>query len=273
MASGILRAWRRIHGGERVFVVSRFPKLFWRNPDTIGAFSEKKYEQLMNMLAKPFIWRIRAALNSRILKPTYPFPAPGRHIIDSMAATLGIALLPKERRPFLYLTRAELAKQSWAQGWVVAQSSSANYWTVNKRWAPGRMQQVVNQLLERKYQVAQLGSSADEPLTGVKDLRDKTSLRDAASILKNARLIVCMEGGLVHLARAVDQTAVVIYTGYTRPEETGYPENVNLRDPHAGAGCWRRDECEHCQNSALSISVNFVTSAVFSQLGVSLKRD
>lgn len=258
MAGGVLRAWRRIHNGERVFVTSRFPELFKHNPDVIGAVAEDRYRRFFKFFAKPFIWRVSAALDARTIKPTYPFPARRRHLMDSMAATLGFTLLPEERHPFLYLTRAELQRQAWAEDWIAVQSSSTTYWTPNKNWAAGRMQQVVNELNSLGYKVLQLGVVEDEPLEGATNLRGKTTLREGAAILANVRLFIGLEGGLIHTARAVDTPCVVIYTGYTTPEETGYPENINLRAASAGESCWSRVPCEHCKHSAEAIRVEDV---------------
>lgn len=260
MAGGVLRAWRRIHNGERVFVTSRFPELFKHNPDVIGAVAEERYQRFFKFFAKPFIWRVGTAMDARTIKPTYPFPAHGRHLMDSMAETIGVTLLSKERRPFLYITRSEMNAQSWAKGCVAVQSSSTTYWTPNKNWTAGRMQQVVKELNSLGYQVIQLGIVEDEALDGAVDLRGKTTLREGAAILANVNLFIGLEGGLIHTARAVNCPAVVIYTGYTTPAETGYPENINLRADSAGESCWSRFPCEHCKQSADAIQVEDVVA-------------
>ena len=258
MATGVLRAWRRVNNGERVFVVSRFPELFEHNPDVVHAFSEDQYQRFLSLLGKPLIWRIGNAIVDKTLKPTYPFPAPGKHLMDSMATTIGVKLLPEERRPFLYLTRKEVEKQNWAKGWVTVQSSSTIYWTPNKNWIPGRMQSVVNELTSTGYKVIQLGVIDDESLQNVTDLRGKTTLREGAAILANAELFIGLEGGLIHTARAVETSCLVIYTGYTDPAETGYPQNVNLRATSARESCWSRIPCEHCRQSAKDIEIEEV---------------
>lgn len=258
MASGVLRAWRRIRNGERALIVSRFPELFKHNPDVIGAVAEDRYQRFFKFFAKPFIWRVGNILDARTIKPTYPFPAPGRHLMDSMAETIGITLLPEERRPFLYLTRTEMDAQHWAKGCVAVQSSSTTYWTPNKNWVPGRMQSVVNGLNTLGCKVIQLGIVEDEALENVTDLRGKTTLREGAAILANVKLFIGLEGGLIHTARAVNCPAVVIYTGYTTPTETGYPENINIRADSAGESCWSRVPCEHCKQSADAIQVEEV---------------
>lgn len=266
LATGILRAWRRIHH-RQLIIETRYPELFRHNPDVRAIWRENIRPDLTKKLFDHrFIWRAGNVVNTwfdqRTLKPTYPFPCRGKHLIDAMAETIGIGLQPDERRPFLFLTEQERAASSWARGWIAVQSSSTTYWTANKHWLPGRMQQVVNEISAMGYAVVQLGAGQDDALDGVKDLRGKTTLRESAAILANARLLVGLEGGLVHLARSVDSRAVVIYTGYTRPEETGYADNINLRDPNAGEGCWRREACEHCAESARGVMVEKVVLAV-----------
>ena len=266
LATGVLRAWKRQHSG-RVIVETHYPEIFENNLDVWKTWQEGN---LVMFIQKTFnhrgIWRIGniclKAYDHFIHKPTYPFPCRGKHLIDAMAETIGVEMLPEERRPFLYLTPAELAEQSWARNWIAVQSSSSSYWTVNKNWVPGRMQSVVDELKHMGYQLVQLGSEEDERLSGIKDLRGKTSLREAGAILANAKLLVGLEGGMVHLARAVNSSSVVIYTHYTLPEETGYIQNVNLRDVHiTEESCWKKEKCEVCETSSSNISPEDVLSA------------
>jgi ADP-heptose:LPS heptosyltransferase len=83
---------------------------------------------------------------------------------------------------------------------------------------------------------------------------------------------VGLEGGLVHLARAVNTKSVVIYTHYTLPEETGYAENVNLRAAHDGEACWKRETCQQCSKAALAIAAASVVESVLSVLNGSVKQ-
>lgn len=85
--------------------------------------------------------------------------------------------------------------------------------------------------------VIQLGTKDDEPIEGVDtDLRGCTTLRQAATILRSAVCHVGVEGGLVHLARAMDVRSVVAF-GPTSTAFLGYPQNVNLVASHC-TGCW-----------------------------------
>lgn len=263
LATGVIRAWKRTRPKSRVIVETLYPELFLNNPDIWIVLKDGRIVEIIQRLfGKRFIWRLGNVFLSvydRLAKKVnYDFPCRGKHLMDGMADGLELALLPEERHPFLFLETKEIEEQSWAKGWIAVQSSSTTYWTVNKSWVPGRMQVVVDELLRRGYSMVHLGSAQDEALEGVKDMRGKTTLREAASILANVRLFIGLEGGIVHLARSVNTRSVVIYTGYTMPEETGYPENINLRAADAGESCWRRDHCDHCMESAEKISDHYV---------------
>jgi ADP-heptose:LPS heptosyltransferase len=79
----------------------------------------------------------------------------------------------------------------------------------NKEWLPERFQAVVN-ALSGQLNFVQVGSSGDPKLDNVIDLRGKTTLRQAAAVLARSRLFVGLVGGLMHLARAVDCSAVIV---------------------------------------------------------------
>lgn len=256
LSTGLIKGLKRIDNERKIIVLTLYPELFKNNPDVSFILSEKKYNNLINHLDKKLLWRIAKYLGEYRLKkvhhPGYKFPCKDKHLIDDMAESVNVQLLSSERRPFIYLTKNEIKNQLWAKNTIVIQSSSTNYWTVNKHWIPGRMQKVVNEL-NKYYKIVHVGSKNDERLENVIDLRGKTTIRESASILKNARLFVGLEGGIVHLARAVEKKSVVIYTGYTKPEETGYTENRNLRSSIARSSCWKRSKCQHCHRSSLAI--------------------
>jgi len=85
------------------------------------------------------------------------------------------------------------------------------------------------QLLNKKqYTVVQVGTLSDELVEGVTlDLRGKTSLREAAVIIRSAICHLGPEGGMIHLARAMKTKAVVLF-GPTPVKLLGYPQNINL---------------------------------------------
>ena len=98
-------------------------------------------------------------------------------------------------------------------------------------------QETVRLLQAENLAVVQLGTKDDERIEGVDtDLRGRTTLRQAAIILKRAVCHVSIEGGLVHLARALGVRSVVAF-GPTSITFLGYPQNVNLVASNC-TGCW-----------------------------------
>ena len=150
----------------------------------------------------------------------------------------------KKIRPFFYPYKSELQEMAPYQRTICIQSTSATYWTPNKQWPVKRLQKVVLEICKHS-RVIQLGAVGDIPLDGAEYLCGKTSLREAASILANSKLFVGMEGGLMHLARAVDTRSVIIYTGFITPAYSGYHINFNLLGAQEKANypCWNREKC------------------------------
>ena len=86
--------------------------------------------------------------------------------------------------------------------------------------------------------VIQIGSKYDPVIRGVyKDLRSKTKLGELTSIIKQARMIVCTEGGIMHLAYAVDSPNVLVLRGPTRGKLFEYPGHKFV-DSYLCDNCW-----------------------------------
>lgn len=96
---------------------------------------------------------------------------------------------------------------------------------------------IVAELKAAGFRVVQLGEEHEQPVEGVDlDLRGRTSLELTAHMIKSAAVHVDTEGGLVHLARAVNTRSVVAF-GPTPVGFFGYPQNENLAPPVCG-NCW-----------------------------------
>jgi ADP-heptose:LPS heptosyltransferase len=167
--------------------------------------------------------------------------------------------------PYLFLTDAERAAGRLAPKQIALHSSGMSARTVmkNKEWFADRMQQVVH-ALRGDYTLVQLGSAQDPPLDGCLDLRGKTTTRESAAILANSRLFLGQVGFLMHLTRAVDRPAVIIYGGREMPWQSGYSCNTNLYTPLACSPCWRWNACDNPieRQCMRLIGVDEVVSAV-----------
>jgi hypothetical protein len=111
--------------------------------------------------------------------------------------------------------------------------------------------------------VTQIGSGSVPVLDGAEHIGTKT-MRHAAAVIARARAVVVPEGGLHHVAAAVEAPAVVIYGGYISPAVTGYrgQRPFFIGGERYPLGCGMRVPCEHCKAAMASI----VPEAVFEQL-------
>jgi ADP-heptose:LPS heptosyltransferase len=83
----------------------------------------------------------------------------------------------------------------------------------------------------------QLGEAHEQPIEGIDlDLRGMTTFRQTAAVIKAARVHLDTEGGLVHVARAVNTASVVLF-GPTPAAFFGYPQNENVA-PRLCGNCW-----------------------------------
>jgi ADP-heptose:LPS heptosyltransferase len=233
---------RELHQRKRfgVWMMSDYPELFAGMNDAERVVpANDKYKSFMR------VWRpnIPNLMYAPLDSPDHDVP-PRRHIITEFCARAGItgsiAL-----RPYLKLTSAEKAQESWACGRVVIQSSvlGAKYPMLNKQWDVKRFQQVVDTLCN-EFELVQLGSPSDPALEHVKDLRGITGIRQSAAILHNARLFIGGVGFLMHLARAVECPSVIVYGGREAPWQSGYICNANLYTALSCAPCWRWNTCD-----------------------------
>jgi len=187
---------------------------------------------------------------------------PSRHIIAELCLRAGVTGTIAVR-PYFFPTEAEKAQAAWAGGVIAIQSSglASKYPMRNKQWFAERFQEVVDGL-KKECKFVQLGSPSDPPLDGVVDLRGKTGLRETAAVLANCRLYLGNVGFLMHLARAVECPAVIIYGGREAPWQSGYTCNANLYSAEPCAPCWFWNKCDFNRICMDKISANQVIGAI-----------
>lgn len=96
---------------------------------------------------------------------------------------------------------------------------------------------LVSRLHSAQILVVQVGESHEQLIDGVSvDLRGKLALEQTAHLIKYADIHFDTEGGLVHLARAVQGTSVVAF-GPTNVRFFGYPDNLNIAAKNC-SDCW-----------------------------------
>lgn len=261
LCSAVFHELRR-RGETRLWMMSNHAPLFAHNPDVDAVL--------------PVDWRVSAALarlGARRYRPVYTQrnPAtdrddpPKRQIIAEMCTLSGLTGSVAVR-PYMVLRERERAAGRLVPNQIAIQSSgmAARYPMSNKEWRPERFQAVVAALRGR-YRFVQLGAVADPPLDGALDLRGKTTLRETAAILSQSQLFVGLVGFQMHLARAVDCRAVIVYGGREDPAISGYNCNENLYAPVPCAPCWLWNRCDYDHRCMRAIEADDVVAAIEQQ--------
>jgi ADP-heptose:LPS heptosyltransferase len=135
----------------------------------------------------------------------------------------------------------------------------------NKEWFQDRLQSVCDRLAT-DFRIIQIGAVSYPKLDGVVDMRGKTTIRQSAALLANAKAFIGLEGFLMHLARAVDCRSVIIYGGRIAPWQIGYIANENLYSAVECSPCWLRNRCDHDRKCMDQITVEQVLAAVRRQI-------
>jgi hypothetical protein len=241
---------------------SDFPELFEGSPDLETVVPYDRSSR-----------RIARLLGGRVVYPDYgthdpetdASPSPDRHIIAMMCRQVGmrgrIAL-----RPRLFLTAREIASGRLAGRQIAIQSTGlgARLSMRNKEWGVERFQEVVSRS-PGDYRFVQIGAAGDPRLDGAIDARGG-SIRTAASILAGSACFVGLVGFPMHLARAVDCRAVIVYGGREAPWQSGYTGNENLYTPVPCSPCWLWNRCEHDRKCLTAIGPGAVIDAIARQL-------
>ncbi|CAL8480701.1 glycosyltransferase family 9 protein [Caballeronia sp. S22] len=146
----------------------------------------------------------------------------------------------------------------------------------SRRWPVERFGVVARALSDAGWQIAVTGSASEAALTArvlrgagahAIDLAGRTSLGALAALVARARLIVCNDTGLSHVAAAMRTPSVVIASGSDtrRWAPLDHARHRVLADWPACRPCAFRD-CPYGHECALNVSVEAVLDAAFSQL-------
>jgi hypothetical protein len=241
LCTAVLHEMRR-RGRRDIWMMSRFPELFDRNPDVdVVVPFDARYERFAEWMGGRS-WYAHYGGHDQEEDRS---PSPERHIVALMCQACGISG-PVTLRPYLHLSDEERRAGRIAPKQITLHSSGMSAFSAmkNKEWLPGRMQAVVH-ALRAEYTVVQIGSPDDPPLDGCVDLRGKASLRESAAVIANSEIFLGQVGFLMHLARAVDRPSVIIFGGREMPWQSGYSCNTNLYTRLPCSPCWRWNACDN----------------------------
>ncbi|HEX3637597.1 MAG TPA: glycosyltransferase family 9 protein [Paraburkholderia sp.] len=146
----------------------------------------------------------------------------------------------------------------------------------SRRWPAGRFADVANRLAADGWQIAITGTAAEAPLTGAVlgamtapalPLAGATSLGGLAALVAHARLVVCNDTGVSHIADATATASVVIASGSDtrRWAPLDHARHRVLADYPACRPCMFRD-CPYGHPCALNVSVEQVVQSARAQL-------
>ena len=92
---------------------------------------------------------------------------------------------------------------------------------------------------------------------------------DGAGLLAISNTSLLPEGGLMHAAAALNIPSVIIFGGFSSPDNTGYDLHKNL---YIGAEpCGAREYCKHCASAMKKISPRLVTKKLKSLFKISIR--
>lgn len=262
LATSLVAPLHRATGGS-VWALSTHPEIFAGLPGVSAVVPPT--EELAARLAADGV---------RLVRPTYTenleggsrHTSPREHILAVMARAAGLdgdfAL-----RPTLALRADETAAAAFARDAIVLQSSGlgARFPIPNKEWLPDRFATVAS-ALAAQHSLIQIGSPSDPLLPGARDLRGQTTPRQLAAIVSVARLFVGLVGFPMHLARAVDCPAVIVYGGREAPWQSGYSANLNVARTPVCAPCWLVDRCDYDRVCMRDIAASEVLEAIATML-------
>ena len=104
--------------------------------------------------------------------------------------------------------------------------------TTNKDWDDTRWQFVIDWLVNRGYEVIQIGKIGEHVFNKVFSLVGHTDIREVAVIAQCMDFFISIDSFLMHCAKAFDKIGIVLW-GRTNPFRLGYVDNYNLFKLHS----------------------------------------
>jgi ADP-heptose:LPS heptosyltransferase len=221
LLSALLPELRRRYPSRPIVVETRWPELFLNNP----------YPD----------W-----VTGRHIKTTPRHIKPKYHVdletdVSIYRQLMGKIGADRESAPELYLTDREIAGAQSAFPFeyvCVCPVGKTTFCANRKEWGLENFQILRDLMTETRF--VQVGLPGDPLLDGVVDARH-LSVRMTAAAMRNSLFFLGLEGGLMHLAKAVGRRAVVIYGGMIRPDISGYAENINIYQAVDCSPCFHSD--------------------------------
>jgi ADP-heptose:LPS heptosyltransferase len=167
--------------------------------------------------------------------------AQNLHQLDLVGVTSGLPIQKLSPLDFLFTSQyrdSQLLRKKYV---TVHHGSDKNMVAANglqtKNLSPIQWAKITKIAQDAGFAVVQLGTASEEQIHDVDlDLRGLLTLEDTAYLISCADTHIDTEGGLVHLARAVNTKSIVFF-GPTPVNFFGYPQNINIA-PMVCGDCW-----------------------------------
>ncbi len=251
-------------------VCSRFPEVFKGNPvvDKVICKEQLVYQKTVNLLRDSskydLFFEKRYAVNITfsaralripqvaLFKKTWDKKAPKyKYIFDKFLRD--IPAMDSLKKPhyeitlesanldgstddmYLSLIKSDYKRVIPYRGlrYVVISNSAANG-SQTKSWSLSHWGKVTEYLKELSIIPIQTGVKSDPDIPGA--ARFFGTLHETACLVKEAKFVICIEGALAHVAKAVGTPAIVLF-GPTPVKTFGYDININLRSSTCSP-CW-----------------------------------
>jgi ADP-heptose:LPS heptosyltransferase len=221
LLSAVLTCLRETYPYHKIVVETRWPELFRNNPGV------------------DWVTDRHMKTTSRHIKPKY-------HVDSDTGISIYMQIMrragcDREGFPEMFLTRDEIAwiEKAFPFEFVTTCPKGKTTFCANrKEWGVENFQRLRDLMPEVRF--LQVGLPSDPLLEKVIDGRH-LKVRQTAAAIRKSLFFIGLEGGLMHLAKAVGRRAVIIYGGFIRPEISGYNENLNIYTPVDCSPCFHSD--------------------------------
>lgn len=208
LMSLVLPALKEKYPDKKIVVEARWVEFFKNNP-YVDWVTDKHFRT-----------------TKRHLKPKYAIDEKTTDsIYKQMMQSVG---LQGRAAPQLYLHEAEIrqTREKYDFPYIaICPVGKVKFSANRKEWGVENFQKLRDLMPASRF--IQIGLKRDPLLNNVIDARG-VPVMESAAIIKSSLFFIGLEGGLMHLAKAVGTKAVIIYGGFLRPEISAYEENLNI---------------------------------------------
>ncbi len=218
---------RASHGmGDNLLMSMLLPKLKGKYPKHSIIVETELPELYYNNPYVTWVTKKHFTTTKRHIRPKYKIDETTE--VSLYEQLMSFIDVKEKAHPQLFLTDEEIdySKKKFPFNYIVTCPVGKQSFTANrKEWGVQNFAQLRRLLGE--FEFVQVGSKSDELLENVHDARG-CNIRESAAIIKNSLFFIGLEGGLMHISKAVGSKAVILYGGFIKPKISGYEDFLNI---------------------------------------------